>query len=74
LLLGNNHRPRLVETAAGCDLYPDAASESWRCAIFNLEKKLSMHVQWRQQKNRLRDRLRGCMAGLRTAVSMKQVA
>jgi indolepyruvate ferredoxin oxidoreductase alpha subunit len=78
LLLGNEAIARgLVEN--GCRMatsYPGTpASEILAAAAdLNLREKLGMHVQWAvNEKVAFEIAYAGCMAGLRTAVSMKQV-
>jgi len=78
LLLGNEAIARgLIEN--GCRMatsYPGTPASEILSAVadFNLEEKLSMHVQWAvNEKIAFEIAYAGCMAGLRTAVSMKQV-
>jgi indolepyruvate ferredoxin oxidoreductase alpha subunit len=78
LLLGNEAIARgLVEN--GCRMatsYPGTPASEILAAVadFNLRDKLSMHVQWAvNEKIAFEIAYAGCMAGLRTAVSMKQV-
>jgi indolepyruvate ferredoxin oxidoreductase alpha subunit len=78
LLLGNEAIARgLIEN--GCRMatsYPGTPASEILAAVadFNLEEKLSMHVQWAvNEKIAFEIAYAGCMAGLRTAVSMKQV-
>jgi indolepyruvate ferredoxin oxidoreductase alpha subunit len=78
LLLGNEAIARgLVEN--GCRMatsYPGTPASEILAAVagFKLEDKLAMHVQWAvNEKIAFEIAYAGCMAGLRTAVSMKQV-
>jgi indolepyruvate ferredoxin oxidoreductase alpha subunit len=78
LLLGNEAMARgLVEN--GCRMatsYPGTPASEILAAVadFKLEEKLAMHVQWAvNEKIAFEIAYAGCMAGLRTAVSMKQV-
>jgi indolepyruvate ferredoxin oxidoreductase alpha subunit len=78
LLLGNEAIARgLVE--GGCRMatsYPGTPASEILAAVadFKLAEKLSMHVQWAvNEKVAFEIAYAGCMAGLRTAVSMKQV-
>jgi indolepyruvate ferredoxin oxidoreductase alpha subunit len=78
LLLGNEAIARgLVEN--GCRLatsYPGTPASEILAAVadLNLQAKLNMHVQWAvNEKVAFEIAYAGCMAGLRTAVSMKQV-
>jgi indolepyruvate ferredoxin oxidoreductase alpha subunit len=78
LLLGNEAIARgLVES--GCRMatsYPGTPASEILAAVadFKLAEKLYMHVQWAvNEKVAFEIAYAGCMAGLRTAVSMKQV-
>jgi len=78
LLLGNEAIARgLVEN--GCRIatsYPGTPASEILSAVaqFKLAEKLAMHVQWAvNEKIALEIAYAGCMTGLRTAVSMKQV-
>jgi indolepyruvate ferredoxin oxidoreductase alpha subunit len=78
LLLGNEAIARgLVEN--GCRMatsYPGTPASEILAAVaeFKLQEELSMHVQWAvNEKIAFEIAYAGCMAGLRTAVSMKQV-
>jgi indolepyruvate ferredoxin oxidoreductase alpha subunit len=78
LLLGNEAIARgLVEN--GCRMatsYPGTPASEILSAVaqFKLAEKLAMHVQWAvNEKIALEIAYAGCMTGLRTAVSMKQV-
>jgi indolepyruvate ferredoxin oxidoreductase alpha subunit len=78
LLLGNEAIAwGLVEN--GCRMatsYPGTPASEILAAVagFKLEEKLAMHVQWAvNEKIALEVAYAGAMAGLRTAVSMKQV-
>jgi indolepyruvate ferredoxin oxidoreductase, alpha subunit len=78
LLLGNEAIARgLVEN--GCRLatsYPGTPASEILAAVagFNLAEKLGLHVQWAvNEKVAFEIAYAGCMAGLRTSVSMKQV-
>jgi indolepyruvate ferredoxin oxidoreductase alpha subunit len=78
LLLGNEAIARgLVEN--GCRMatsYPGTPASEILAAVadFKLKEKLNMHVQWAvNEKIAFEIAYAGCMAGLRTAVSMKQV-
>jgi indolepyruvate ferredoxin oxidoreductase, alpha subunit len=78
LLLGNEAIARgLVEN--GCRMatsYPGTPASEILAAVaeFKRREKLGLHVQWAvNEKIALEIAYAGCMAGLRTAVSMKQV-
>ena len=78
LLLGNEAIARgLIEH--GCRMatsYPGTPASEILSAVadFRLKDKLGMHVQWTvNEKIAFEIAYAGCMAGLRTAVSMKQV-
>ena len=78
LLLGNEAIARgLVEN--GCRMatsYPGTPASEILSAVaqFKLAENLDMHVQWAvNEKIALEIAFAGCMTGLRTAVSMKQV-
>jgi indolepyruvate ferredoxin oxidoreductase alpha subunit len=78
LLLGNEAIARgLIEN--GCRMatsYPGTPASEILAAVaaFQTEEKLAMHTQWAvNEKIAFEIAYAGCMAGLRTAVSMKQV-